>query len=75
MDHAPLILTMFLLSCSPSKPACTPEARDTLLAAYNAAVDKVIDAGACDKYAKVDACPAYMAVEAQYSIARGVLCQ
>ena len=62
-------------SCSPRPPSCTPEARANLFALYARAADGVIADGACDKYAKVEQCPAYMALETHFAAAAAALCQ
>lgn len=69
------VLVILLSGCSPQKPSCTPESRDALRGLYEHAAGEVISSGACDQMQRVEDCPAYMAVEAQFTIAEKALCQ
>ena len=64
-----------LVACAGQAPStCTPEARDALGTFYARVAGEVIESGACDKYARVEDCPAYMAIEAHYLAARKGIC-
>lgn len=59
---------------SRSTQTCTPEARDALTTFYAAMATEVINAGACDRFARVEDCPSYVALEAQFLAARKGIC-
>lgn len=75
MTRALASLALVALACSgtPSK-TCTPEARDALGVFYAAMASEVINAGACDKFERVEDCPSYVALEVQYLAARKGIC-
>ena len=76
MKHALATLALVALGCGAASPpkTCTPEAREALVNAYAALGDKVIGEGACDAYADVEQCPAWLAVAANMMAARKALC-
>lgn len=75
MRHALVSLALLFLGCAGTPPqTCTPEARDALIAVYEEASGAVIDRGACDKYDRIEDCPAYLALEAHYLAARKGIC-
>lgn len=66
---------LVLVACAgQAQSTCTPEARDALGTFYARVAGEVIEAGACDKYADVAQCPAYLAVETHYLAARKGIC-
>lgn len=63
-------LALAAAACGSPKP-CAPETVSAMRELYEAASDKVIDSGACDKHAgDIERCAAYMAVEGHYMTAR-----
>ena len=72
-----LVLTLVLTSCHPNKETCTPDQRTALLEMYELAVDHVIESGACDAYKgkRVEDCPAYAALEANFTAAELAMCK
>lgn len=76
MTRGLVALALALLGCSGATPpaTCTQEARDALIAVYEEASGAVINAGACDKYDRVEQCPAYMALETHFLSARKGIC-
>lgn len=74
MKH--VALALLVLGCSGATPpaTCTPEAREALLRLYEEMGSEVINSGACDKYDRIEDCPAYLALEAHYLAARKGIC-
>jgi len=68
-------LLLALSACSPKKPPCTEESLNALRALYTHAAKDVISSGACDKYEKVESCPAYRTVELHFEIAGKAICE
>jgi len=69
-------LALALLGCSGATPpaTCTPEAHEALVTLYGQMAGEIINAGACDKYDRVEQCPAYMALETHFLSARKGIC-
>ena len=64
-----------LVACASTPPkTCTPEAREALLTLYGQMGGEIINSGACDKYDRVEQCPAYIALEAHFIAARKGIC-
>lgn len=73
-----LVVGLHIAGCSSSTsgaPACTQAQRDALIALYDQAGAKVIDSGQCDKYTKVEDCPAYRVIEEHFAIAETAMCR
>lgn len=61
------LAAVLLVSCSSlQKPSCTQAQFDELVSSYESAVNAAIDAGRCDAYEKVEACPAYEAATSAF---------
>lgn len=68
-------LALVLVACAGDPPrSCTPEARSALVKLYEEMGSEVINAGACDKYTKVEDCPSLRALEVHYLAARKGIC-
>lgn len=65
-------LALLCLSCGSAPAPCSPEA---LAVVYEEVAGNVIDAGLCDKYAKVEDCPAYALLEAEFTLAAEASCR
>lgn len=70
-----ILVAVLLLGCQPTKPPCTAESRDALVAIYQEAGNKIIDSGACDKYVRVEDCPAYLVLEQHFVAVETALCK
>jgi len=66
---------LLLTACSPQRPPCTEESLNALRALYTHAAKDVINSGACDKYEKVELCPAYRTIELHFEIAGKAMCE
>lgn len=70
-----LAAALVVLGCAGDRPkTCTPEAREALTTFYAAMASEVINAGACDKFERVEDCPSYVALEVQFLAARKGIC-
>lgn len=71
-----LLLILALTSCAGSqKPPCTEASVSALRALYTKAASDVISRGECDKYTRVEFCPAYALIEKHFELVSKELCR
>lgn len=69
------LVALVALSGACARPPCSPESRQALLAIARAASHDVISSGQCDGYQRVEQCPAYALIEANFVTTEGELCR
>lgn len=62
-------------ACAPRRDPCTQEELHALRGLYDKAAAQVIFGGACDRFQRVEQCPAYMAVELDFKLTAKALCR